>query len=352
MAKNYKVRHIFYFGGKRYDIRGDSEREVAAKWAAKLAKLEQGLVAESSSALVRDYAMHIYETYRKPKVKQITYDKYIRRLRSCVLSKIGDMKIKDVKRVHCQRLLNDLEGQSKYQIAQTKQMITFIFEQAVIDGLINKSPAIGLVMPSGEKSTHRSLTKEEQDVFLEVAFSNPRYIIFLLSYCCGCRPEEARNIKGADIMEIDGEHILHIPGTKSANADRLVPIPADLYELVKDWPEDKLLAPNQAGNHHNQDSYARVWNHLKRDMNIKMGCTLYRNKLIPPYPLAEDLKPYCLRHTYCTNLAKAGVPLTLAQRLMGHADVNLTANIYTHHDTEDILSAAKLLNGGNFGGNL
>ena len=75
-----------------------------------------------------------------------------------------------------------------------------------------------------------------------------------------------------------------------------------------------------------------------------MGCKMYRNQLIPPYPVAPDLVPYCLRHSYCTNLARKGIDIRMAQKLMGHSDISLTANIYTNLDESDILDVAKILN--------
>ena len=204
MAKNYKVRHTFTHKGKRYDVRGDTELEVIQKWAKKLAELEKGDSITESSAKVRDFAMYCFETYRKPKIKEITYDKYIGRLNRCILDKIGDMRLKDVKRIHCQQCLNDLEGKSKYQIQQTIQMLNFIFDQAVIDGMLTKSPAIGIVAPKGTKTERRSFTSEEEETFLKVAKSSERFNVFLLSYFCGCRPEEARNCKGGDILLEDG----------------------------------------------------------------------------------------------------------------------------------------------------
>ena len=42
--------------------------------------------------------------------------------------------------------------------------------------------------------------------------------------------------------------------------------------------------------------------------------------------------PYCLRHTFCTDLRRAGVPINVAKELMGHANISVTANIYTHRD--------------------
>ena len=79
-------------------------------------------------------------------------------------------------------------------------------------------------------------------------------------------------------------------------------------------------------------------------MNISMGCEVYRNALVPPYPLAEDFVPYCLRHTYCTDLQKKGVDIRVAQYLMGHADIQMTANIYTHIDDSTVLNVAEKLN--------
>ena len=52
---------------------------------------------------------------------------------------------------------------------------------------------------------------------------------------------------------------------------------------------------------------------------------------------------YDLRHTYCTDLKKAGVKLRDAQRYMGHSDMALTANIYTDVDEDDLLSDSELI---------
>lgn len=70
---------------------------------------------------------------------------------------------------------------------------------------------------------------------------------------------------------------------------------------------------------------------------------MYRNALVPPLPLAPDLVPYCLSHEYCTELARQGADVRIAQKLMAHSDIKLTANIYTNFNSDDILTAAKIL---------
>ena len=71
-------------------------------------------------------------------------------------------------------------------------------------------------------------------------------------------------------------------------------------------------------------------------------------------PVADDLTPYCLRHTFCTDLQRAGVSINVAKELMGHADIQTTANIYTHKDSETLHKSIALLDGsgGKPGGNV
>ena len=73
------------------------------------------------------------------------------------------------------------------------------------------------------------------------------------------------------------------------------------------------------------------------------GATLKRNQIIV-HAIADDLVPYCLRHTYGTDLQDAGVPINVAKYLMGHSDISVTANIDTHTTDEAIADAAEKIN--------
>lgn len=46
--------------------------------------------------------------------------------------------------------------------------------------------------------------------------------------------------------------------------------------------------------------------------------------------LPKVTTPHTLRHTFCTNLANAGMNVKSLQYLMGHANVLMTLNYYTH----------------------
>ena len=46
-------------------------------------------------------------------------------------------------------------------------------------------------------------------------------------------------------------------------------------------------------------------------------------------PLPKNT-PHVFRHTFCTNMANAGMDLKSLQYLMGHSDAGVTMNVYTH----------------------
>ena len=45
--------------------------------------------------------------------------------------------------------------------------------------------------------------------------------------------------------------------------------------------------------------------------------------------------PHVCRHTYCSNMAKSGMNPKTLQYLMGHSDIGVTLNTYTHLAFED-----------------
>jgi len=48
---------------------------------------------------------------------------------------------------------------------------------------------------------------------------------------------------------------------------------------------------------------------------------------------------HALRHAFASRLARNGVPITFAQRLLGHATVEMTARVYTHLGEEQMREA-------------
>lgn len=337
--KKYKIRKTFTFDGKRYSAYGDSEKEALLRMFEKKKALEEGKVTVSGSMTVSEWTEIAISTYKQNVSPEVMKDMMMR-IRKHILSAIGYRALRSVKPLDCQAIMNKCSGMSFSHIQKLTQELRFIFSTAVQNKLILENPAQYITIPKAVKGKRQSLTEDERKVFLRACEGTDRFRVFQLMYYCGCRPAEAIGCEGRDLGVMDGVSILHIRGTKTVNADRIVPIPEDFYNLIKDTPSDEPLAPNDRGRHHSESSYNRAVSSLRREMNILLGCRVYRNQLIPPFPLRESFVPYDLRHTFCTDLARKGVDIRIAQKLMGHSSINITSDIYTHVDSQQILSEA------------
>lgn len=338
MKKKYEYRKSFSFRGKRYEVVANTLDELYERKARKLKELQDNLIVYDRHTTVDAWADESFDTY-KANVQGLQDIK--RRYRKYVSPVIGHKALGDVRAVECQNILNGCAGMSYSHCRKLKQEISFLFQTAVENRLIPFSPAVRLALPEYSRGYRRSITEHEREHLLKVYAKDPYYLLFIVILKTGCRPEEAVNLIGRDI-DIK-KKLLHIRGTKTKNSDRYVPIPSDLFAVIKNTRPFEPVCVNHAGNKHTKSSYNRLCAHLKRDLNISMGCKVYRNALVPPFPLADDFVPYCLRHTYCTDLCRAGVDVRTAQRLMGHANISITADIYTHVDMNDIEKAGELI---------
>lgn len=75
-----------------------------------------------------------------------------------------------------------------------------------------------------------------------------------------------------------------------------------------------------------KDDKPKVALHIENEMRWAMK--KYK-KLHPDKPLSH-ITPHVFRHTFCTNMANAGMDIKNLQYVMGHSDVGVTLNVYTH----------------------
>lgn len=347
MPKKYKYKKSFSFQGKRYYVYADTMEELIEKKTLKLSALQRGETVVSSSMLVSEWADRAVKTYKTNLTgrSRIEYEGLMKR---AILSEIGNRPLKTIRPLDLQCVLNLQAGKSATQINSVHQQLNFLFSKAEENGLIPKNPAAFLSRPkAAQKKNRRALTEYEQKMLYRALDKHPHGLYFLLMLDCGCRPSEAARIEGRDIITKDGRDYLHIRGTKSAAADRYVPLTdrvrSHLPEGYKHRPFE-LLNQTAAGRPIDRQAHKRAWDSLRRLVNIEMGCKVYRNEVIPPYRFDGDITPYYLRHTYCSRLQEQGIDLRVAQKLMGHSDIQMTANIYTHQTDAALSDAWDALN--------
>lgn len=355
MTSLYRVKRICSDGTALYGCSSTSRKEAVKRAEQKRADYERGIITKESNMPVKAWIEVYKETYLC-NLKGKYADTTTNRIDANITAIIGNLRLKSVKASDCQKCINvQIEkGNSAYSVHETARLLYNIFDKAVADGLINRNPASNIAKGGGKKAQKReSLTAEEERAFLQAISKSSQPLYFLLMYGCGCRPSEAAEVKGSDILrEVtagqyesyflhpDGKPILHIRGTKTKSADRYVPIPPETMKYIPSNKPFTLLCTTERGNAIRDEKRAKLWQSLIRLMNIEMGCKVYRNEVVPPFAVSDELVPYCLRHTYCSNLAKKGVDIRTAMYLMGHSDIRMTANIYTHIQTADVIAEA------------
>ena len=125
----------------------------------------------------------------------------------------------------------------------------------------------------------------------------------------------------------------YVEKTKTESGCRYIPMTDEVYqsllnilanrrkvktEMIVDGYSNFILI--------DKDEHPKVALHIENEMRWAMK--KYK-KLHPDRPL-PNITPHVFRHTFCTNMANAGMDVKTLQYLMGHSDVGVTLNIYTH----------------------
>lgn len=315
------VRQTFTYKGKRYDVRAKNEKELKKKISEKKKSIRNEFIVSYTVAEWCDVFLDLY----KQDVALRTYDGYIIRFRLHIIPYIGKKKLNEVTHIDVQNVLNKMRGKSSNSIRKVYNDLSQLFEKAVVARFITSSPVIGVVVPKGYSNKRRAITNHEREL-IELCCQWHPYGAWVYSMLlCGCRPHETALLQYKDVVE----NTLHIRGTKSKAADRIVPLPDKLKsKLNLSSGLEEYLFHTESGlvpkYEHNR---ADMWGRFKKDAGLDTDVTMY-----------------CLRHTYCTDLQTAGVPINVAKDFMGHSSITLTANIYTHTSDKSWLDASDKYN--------
>ncbi len=172
-------------------------------------------------------------------------------------------------------------------------------------------------------------------------FRVPQAPLWLALLETGARWGELTQSVWAD-LDFIGKTLALRPETTKSKRERQIPLGTELLaELltlrkvhegtgVIPPPATDLifLTPNGTSWEGNRPNALRHLRQLLRDAGIAKTDSQGRSVDI-----------HALRHTFATRLARAGVGLAQAQKLLGHADVRMTAEVYTHLENEDLHEA-------------
>ena len=347
------IRKTTTWQGRRYEVRAKTEAEAIEKLAILKDQLKRGERSDGENMTVSAWFAEWLEIYKQPAgltekslaMYQEKFDNYIR-------PAIGPMKLKDVTEATLQRILNQQAGKSFSHVSKLRLVMRAIFSRAHASHMIRWDPSIALTLPSTKKGVRRSLTDEERTQLLALAEDHRGGLWVLTMLYTGMRPGETAVLQWKDVdFSADEIHVYKslesgseaVKGPKTASGHRDIPMHPELRKRLlaaQGEPFDRVFVTAR-GRPFNANAMSRLWHSFARELDIRMGAKLYRNQIVESK--IDGLTPYCLRHTFCTDLQRAGVPINVAKELMGHSDISVTANIYTHRDQKTLHDNIKKL---------
>lgn len=332
MAKKkyeYKTTTIRLPDGRRKYIRAKTKKELEEKVKAAQRELSLG-VDISSDITFREYADNWLTVRKAPYLSPNTLIACRARLENHVYPIIGSMKVRDIRASHILYVMRGVSYLCRGSQSQVLGALRNIFNLAVDDNLILRSPVpLTLTAKGGQTKETEPLTPEQEAEILRVSEGHLLYPFVYIALHTGMRRGEITGLMWSDV-DFDRE-VIHVrrhavsdavngkaklmDGAKTGAGVRDIPMPKQLIVyLRKRMSESRSLyvVPNRKGQIYSASALTSIWSNMQKHLSFKVH-------------------PHQLRHTYITKLFEAGLDIKQIQYVAGHASEAMTLKVYTHY---------------------
>lgn len=257
--------------------------------------------------------------------------------------------------------LQKVDGKSYSSIHTIRGVLRPAFQIAVDDDLIRKNPfefqLVTVIV--NDSVTREAITRDQKRKFLDFVKNDKHFCkyydgIYILFYT-GLRISEfvGLTVKDIDFNEntvkidhqlqrtSDMQYIIEEPKTESGVRD--IPMTSEVREcfkrIIKNRPRPKVepMVDGKIGflylDKNGMPTVALHWEKYFQHIVEK-----YNKIYIEQMP---KVTPHVCRHTYCSHCASSGMNPKHLQYLMGHSDIGVTLNTYTHVDLDNVKKEVK-----------
>lgn len=320
-------------------------------------------VAEWVDEFKRTYRENVNPAYIH--IDDVPYNRLVR--------EIGFMRMVDVTEADLQKAINKIAGMSFSTCDKYRQAICRVFGRAVKNRIITENPAADLELPNHTRGTHRALESWEVDLIIhhwnEPGLHAGLWVMLML--LAGLRRGEMMALDWKDVhmetrtLEIVQTAIIHgnvakiEPRAKTEAGLRIIPICQPLWDALNTTSEtdrNGLVCLSAHGLPLTESAVSRGLHTfcvaLERIINGEPLFTPGRrtdierkagHQLRDATKKVFSFRAHDLRHTFCSMLYSSGVDVKTAAYLMGHADIRVTMEIYTHLSREKRSASEALL---------
>jgi integrase len=369
--KDGRYQGRFTSNGKRYTLYDKNLRVLKKRLADAKYEAEHGYYCTGGQITLNNWYQTWLDEYKSVVVKNSTLLLYTTSYERYIADVLGNRKLQDIRTIHIQKLYNDLQksGLSVGTIQIVHAVLFNIFKLALKNEILVKNPCVSAEIPREEKKEPRVLTASEQDIFLENIHGNYYEPLLKVALGTGLRIGELLGLTWDDIdfkastISISrtllymkdrqtGHFCFQFQTPKSRSSKRTVPLIPSLVILLKEqkkyqhvqqiargpfWTPltgmENLVFTTKNGTPIQEVYVVKCLNTVTDKINrIENHQALYEKR--DPIPFVK-ITPHTLRHSFATRAFENGLAPKTVQELLGHSNINLTMNLYTHV-TQDI----------------
>lgn len=311
---------------------GKTWAECDTKRRALLDKVDQGVPVPTKSAKLSEYLSYWLDNMVKPRRKLSTYDKYEAHVRLYLTPMLGTKRLESLGVADVRRFLNQLEKKTTAATAkESHRVLRTALSAACGEELIARNVA-KLVEPPRAKTRELSpWTLDETLDFLAAARKDPLYAAFVLAIAMGLRRGEIVGLRWED-LDLDNRVLYVRQQTQrrrgvlydddpKGRRRRAVPLPAMCIAPLR-WHRMRQAA-----------TASEITGHVfvTRNGRPVEPRNLYRSfTRVANGAGLRVIRLHDARHGCATLLTAAGVAPRVVMEILGHSQISITMDVYTH----------------------
>lgn len=337
---NKWVGSITLENGKRKVFYGKTRKEIQEKMKVALREQQRGMLVTAPQQSVEQFLKQWLETC-KPSVRIRTYERYEEFVRLHIVPVIGrvplqKLTVQQVQALYARKLEEKL---SPSTVNVLHAMLHKALDDAVRWDLIARNVCDAVSPPRRVHHEIKPLTLEQAQQFMFAAKGHNLEALFILAITTGMRRGEILALKWQDMNF--AQSMLQVrriftraPGNryieaepKTSKSRRSVMVPPFVVDLLKQHRIHQLEAKLQAG---------AAWQEQDLVFCTSLGTPLNPSKLLERFKTLlkraglPDIRFHDLRHSAASILLSMDVHPKVVQELLGHNQISMTMDIYSH----------------------
>ena len=326
-------------GGRKW-IYGRTRKDVADRMAKVLSELQRGMLPPPENLTVGDLLKQWLEEGAHASVRSSTYRSYADIVKLHLEPELGRVRLVKLQPSHVERLLKRKldSGLSPRRVEYIRAVLRRALNRALRWGLVGRNVATLVDAPRVVRPEVQPFTQAEVKAFLRAIRGDRLEALYVLALSAGLRQGELLGLRWQDVdtkgatltvrrslQRVNGRFEFVEP--KSARSRRTVALPKSAAEALEhhEWRQGQ-----------ERRAAGRRWENHDLVFASALGRPLDGTNMTHRFQklLADAKLPrrrfHDLRHSCATLLLAQGVPARVVMEILGHSQISVTMNTYSH----------------------